>query len=146
MNVNSGNIIITFFVIFIIVIIGFVLLITTNNDFKHQMVTENYYQKELNFQNDFLKYQRSKNFDVKINFNKNKLIVEFPENLRLNSVKGSVTVYRPSNNSLDFKKEIILKKNNFIIDFNKKSKGKWIVFLDWSYDNIDYMHKKEIYY
>lgn len=71
------------------------------------------------------------------------LKIIFPEDM--NTIKGKVILFRPSDSKLD--KSFKLKENVSQQSFNISTlpKGKWVVKVSWTDNNIDYYVDKKIF-
>ena len=136
------------FVGFMCFILYFVIKVSTDKRYEHDLVTEDYYKEELNFQNDIDKENNSKTLSENITLKKTEegLIIIFPENLTTKNVSGKVFLYRPSNKHLDFETSISLSSHNLLIPKNRLLDGRWNIKVDWQYKGKSYLYKKEITY
>ena len=148
MKVNWGTAIVIAFVGFIGFIMYFVVNMATNDKYDHDLVVEDYYQQELKFQSNIDKEENSKNLKTDITWKKTKdgILVEFPNELDIKQIEGSVFLYRPSNKTLDFEIPISLSNHNLLIPDNKLLDGRWNINIDWTYNNEAYLYKKAINY
>jgi len=148
MKLNWGTAIVIAFAGFIGFIMYFVVNMATNDKYDHDLVVEDYYQQELKFQSNIDKEENSKNLKTDITWKKTKggILVEFPIELDIKQIEGSVFLYRPSNKKLDFEIPISLSNHNLLIPDNKLLDGRWNISIDWTYKNEAYLYKKEINY
>ena len=148
MKVNWGTAIVLAFVGFIGFIMYFVISMATNDKYDHDLVVEDYYQKELKFQTDIDKEENSKNLITNVSWKKTQdgILVEFPKNLDIENIKGKVFLYRPSNKHLDFEIPISLSNHNLLIPDNKLLDGRWNISIDWTNNNESYLFKDAINY
>jgi len=149
MKINWGTAIVIAFVCFISFIMYFVISMSTNKKYNHDLVVEDYYQQELKYQNDINKEENSKSLTTNISWKKTNegIIINFPEELDYNNIKGKVFLYRPSNKQLDFETAISLSNHNLLIPDKRLLDGRWNIKVDWKYNNNkDYMYKSDIVY
>ncbi|PNQ72473.1 cytochrome C oxidase Cbb3 [Hanstruepera neustonica] len=148
MKFNWGTGIVIAFVGFISFIMYFVINMNTNKDLDHDLVTEDYYKQELEFQNDIDKEKNAKALAENINWKKTEdgIIIVFPESLEVNSITGKVFLYRPSNKQFDFETDISLSSHNLLIPDKRLLDGRWNIKVDWQYNGKSYLYKKEIVY
>ena len=148
MKINWGTAIVIAFVCFISFIMYFVISMSTNKKYNHDLVVEDYYQQELKYQNDINKEENSKSLTTNISWKKTNegIIINFPEELDYNNIKGKVFLYRPSNKQLDFESVISLSNHNLLIPDKRLLDGRWNIKIDWKYNNKDYMYKSDIVY
>ena len=105
----------------------------------NELVTEDYYKKELAYGDVIKKRQNADTMrvPVKIIQKDKNLIIEFPA--YITQVKGKIILYKPDNSKLD--QEFILQpdeQNRQIIDQNKLISGRWNVIVDWEYNKVPY--------
>lgn len=148
MKFNWGTGIVLAFIGFISFIMYFVISMNTNKKYDYDLVTENYYGQELEFQNDIDKQINANTLEKNISWSKTHegISIQFPENLDINNITGKVFLYRPSNKHLDFELEISLSNHKLLIPDNRLLDGRWNLKVDWLYKGNSYLYKKEISY
>lgn len=148
MKLNWGTGIVLAFIGFIAFIMYFVINMSTNDKLNHDLVNEDYYKAELEYQNDIDKENNSKSLSQNITYKKTEkgLVVYFPDNLQPEKIKGKLFLYRPSNKQLDFETTISLSKSNLLIPDNRLVDGRWNIKIDWQYKGKSYLFKKELIY
>lgn len=148
MKINWGTAIVIAFIGFISFIMYFVISMSTDKKFNHDLVTEDYYQQELKYQDDIDKIENSKKLTKNISWIKTDdgILLSFPEDLSPENIKGNVFLYRPSNKQLDFEMPISLSNHNLLIPDNRLLDGRWNIKVDWSYNTDAFMYKNEFNY
>mgnify|MGYP000176857450 CR=1 FL=1 len=148
MKINWGTAIVIAFVGFISFIMYFVISMSTDKKFDHDLVTEDYYQQELKYQEDIDKIENSKKLNENISWIKTEqgILLSFPKNLSPENIKGNVFLYRPSNKQLDFEMPISLSNHNLLIPDNRLLDGRWNIKVDWNYNTDAFMYKNEFNY
>ena len=148
MKINWGTAIVISVVSFIVFIMYFVVRMSTNADYDHDLVTEDYYQEELKYQDEIDKEENAKTLKTNIAWEKTKdgILIKFPENLNIKDIKGKVFLYRPSNKQLDFETPISLSNHNLLIPDNRLLDGRWDITIDWTYNNRAYLFKEAMTY
>jgi len=110
---------------------------------KVDLVQKDYYQKEIDFQEQINRVQNSRTFK------KSEIMKYFPESQEVRICfptpidKGRVTFFRPSNKDLDFTLKLD-KKPVFSFLTNKLEKGKWKIQAYWTFNKLDYFLEEEI--
>lgn len=119
-----------------------------NDKYNHDLVTEDYYAKELEYQKDIDKLNNAKTLEKNIIVNKTKqgLEIIFPDNLDVKKIKGKVFLYRPSNKKLDFEIPISLSKPILLIPDKHLLDGHWNISIDWQYNENLYLFKDTFVY
>lgn len=139
---NWGTGIAIFIGIFLITM-AFLVYKTTQQ--RVDMVGEDYYPKEL-LHESHLDKERTYNLlaeKVKISREENRLLFRFPASLANNHVEGSITFYRPSDNSLDVSYSIALNESGSQeIETSELITGKYIIKLDFKVESKSYYYEQ----
>lgn len=148
MKINWGTGIVLAFIGFISFIMYFIITLNVNDKYDHDLVTEDYYAEELNYQEDIDKLNNAKNLDENISYKRTAegLFIVFPKHMDLNNIIGHVFLYRPSNKQLDFDMSISLSKPYLLIPDKRLVDGRWNIKVDWQYNGQSYLYKKTINY
>lgn len=148
MKINWGTGIVLAFIGFISFIMYFVINMNINKKYDHDLVTEDYYKEELEYQQDIDKEKNAKKLDIDITWKKTEegMVLMFPKNLNQEDIKGKVFLYRPSNKQFDFETHVSLSDHNLLIPDNRLLDGRWNIKVDWQYNGNSYLYRKEIVY
>ena len=130
---------------------AFVLFIIANVVFsffhRADLVSDDYYKEELNYQETIHKSERSKRLkeDLFVWQRESILEIKFPESLKGKIINGFIRFYRPSNSSEDKNIKLSVNENNFqFIDTKLFSKGLWVLKIDWSAGDSTYYYEEKI--
>lgn len=143
MKFNWGKAIILAFVLFISFIVYIVYGSMTT---KVDLVTKDYYSKELRYQEDIDKQNNAKALSaLKYTIKSGSFIVELPKELSKSTATGTLHFYRPSDAEND--KLFKVNTNNGFIEVPSSFlyTGKWIFFLDISNQGIEYQFKETLF-
>ena len=148
MKINWGTGIVIAFVGFIGFIMYFIITMSVNDKYDHDLVTEDYYGEELQYQNDIDKLKNSNELETNISSKKTAegLQINFPEDLDYKKITGKMFLYRPSNKQLDFETAISLSKPYLLIPDKRLVDGRWNIKVDWKYQDKSYLYKETINY
>ncbi len=148
MKFNWGTGIVMAFIAFISFIMYFVITMSTNKKYEHDLVTENYYGKELEFQDDINKEKHAQTLSQDVIWKRTPegLMILFPQNINPDDISGKVHLYRPSDKQLDFVTEISLSDHTLLIPDKRLLGGRWNIYVDWQENGHSYLYKKEIVY
>lgn len=107
------------------------------------LVTENYYKKELEYQNIINKKKNASEIakEISIENSKLRLSVKFPESLK--NVRGTARLFRPSDKNLD--RQMDFEGNNFTIEKKNLTKGKYILILDFTDGQKEFFIEKPVF-
>ncbi len=143
---NWGKGIVIAFALFITFILYFVFKVQSDTDYDHEMVTEDYYRKEVGYQAQLDKSQNA--FDLKekvtVAIKSEGLLISFPTEFDFTKIEGKVSLYRPSSQKLDFEIPISLSSSNLLIPKTKLAGGRWDISIDWSYQGKGYLNKEKV--
>ena len=148
MKINWGTAIVIAFVCFISFIMYFVITMSTNTDYEHDLVIDDYYGQELEFQADMDHEENAKYLKTDVTWKKTNdgILITFPEDLDIKNIKGKVFLYRPSNKQLDSETTISLSNHNLLIPDKRMLDGRWNLKVDWTYNTTSYLYKTKITY
>lgn len=135
-------------ILFIGFIMYFVIKISTDKKYDYDLVTEEYYKKEMVYQKEIDDEENSNTLNGSISGEKTEAgwMLTFPENLDYSKITGTVLLYRPSNKKLDFQIPLKLSAKNLLIPDERLVAGRWNTIVQWSYEGEDYLYKNEIVY
>lgn len=110
---------------------------------KYDLVTEDYYAQELEFQHKIDGKSRVNNLaeNLKISIDQNNLNILFPKEME-GSLKGKINCFRPSDQDQDFEKEIVPDDLLQTIPLSQLKSGKYTLKLDWTSNGLDYYTEK----
>jgi hypothetical protein len=135
MKINWGTGIFIFLVIFFIAIFSFVYFAFMQ---EVDLVEDDYYPRELTYEQQIEKRQNLKQLgeEIRIIQNNKMLTLNFPASQNLGKIEGEILIYRPSDSKADLKYKIKIDSlNSQTIIADKLLTGKYIVKVDWSYQN-----------
>lgn len=148
-KMNWGFGVVIAFVGFISFIMYFVITMTADEKYSYDLVAEDYYNQELNFQKniDATKNAKKLKENIKIERVKEGLKIIFPKEFNTQSITGKVFLYRPSNKQLDFEMPIAVSDSSYLLMPDKRLfDGRWNIIVDWVYKEKRFLFKKEIFY
>ena len=148
MKLNWGFGIVLAFIAFIAFILYFVVIASTDQAANHHLVTDEYYQEELKYQEEINALENARNLKAQFKFEQTTegLKIIIPEVLQKQNTKGTVSLYRPSNKHLDFDLAISLSNSHLLIPDNRLLGGRWDIKIRWQDRDKDYLVKESITY
>ena len=148
MKINWGTSIVIAFGLFMSFILFFVFKVQSDVKYDNELVTEDYYQKEMEVQGNIEKTNNANALNSKVRIEKveNGIKVFFPEEFDYKNIKGKVSLYRPSNQKLDSEMQISLSSSHLLIPKSNLVGGLWDITIDWEYEGKEYRTKESIYY
>lgn len=144
MKFNWGHGIALFYGLFAFSLLT-VVIKTTQYD--HSLVTEKYYEKDLQYQEHFEKLANSQQLAQQLKVWKSKetksLSIQFPDGFE--HIEGEVTFYRPVNQNEDFSLPFELTGNNLLeYDTKDMQPGLWTIKIDWQSGDTPYYQEVNI--
>jgi len=148
MKINWGTGIVLAFIGFIGFILFFVISMNMDDRANHDLVSEEYYKKELAFQKDIdaEKLANALTYQMQIKRAEEGVQILFPEDMDPSKINGTVSLYRPSNKHLDFDLPVSLSNSHLLIPDKRLLDGRWDISIRWSYKGKDYLVKKSMTY
>lgn len=144
MKFNWGTGIALFYIIFAASLVAVVIKST---HYDHSLVVDDYYQKDLDYQQHYEKLANSQALaeDVHIKLTgaeKHEIQLSFPKDMK--GIGGQLHFMRPSNKSKDFTLEIKLDEGNELkLPANEMLPGLWKVQVDWKVGGKSY-YKEQV--
>lgn len=143
-RINWGTGVLIGIIIFVVISITMTVIFMTQDV---SLVSDNYYEKSLSYQDEIDKQSRTKSLDeqVKINFNGEVINILFPTSYLNKDLSGEIYFYRPSNSGLDFKLPLELnEEGNQLILVKNFEKGFWRMKLNWMMAGNVYYNERAI--
>jgi hypothetical protein len=144
MKMNWGKGIIFIYAVFIAGI-GFMVYTSMTKD--TELVTKNYYEKELKYQEQINKINNSNglNKKIKIETMPNRLVIIFPDDILSNSINGEVSFYRPSDSKKDFSIPVKVSKNSEQeVNTEQLPRGLWKVMVNWNSGGVNFYNEEKV--
>ena len=113
----------------------------------NELVTEDYYEKELVYGDVLEKKQNADTMRVQVQINPvdEGLLVIFPEYISKEKFQGKLTLYKPDNKALDREIKLVLDSiNRFLVKEEEFIPGRWNIILEWELDKIPYFKEQKI--
>ncbi len=126
------------------VYLGFVALIITmvviSMRQKVDLVSKDYYAKELAYQNDINKMANANKLQSKLKCTviNNTIEVVFPEEHSDKAILATAFIYKPSDNAADRQVEISTNDGRYVISTQDFLKGMYKVKVDWTIEGTEY--------
>lgn len=111
------------------------------------LVTDDYYAKEIAFQQQIDKINRTKSLSEQLEIKPANGFVDFsfPRLFKSNEINGKIHFYRPSDDSKDFFTDVKVDSiNSLEVATAGKEKGLWKVKVDWGAKGNSYYNEKII--
>ena len=148
MKINWGTGIAIALGAFMIFILSFVYKTFTDRSYDHQLVSEDYYKDEVNYQQeiDALTKAKKLNEPIQLENTDKGILVTFPSDVTTKKVVGTISFQRASDIKLDFDLAINLTNNKLLISDEKLVKGLYNVKINWQVATVEYLYKEKYTY
>lgn len=113
-----------------------------------ELVTDNYYEKELKYQDELGKMNKALSLpdSLKLTMNKYELLIEYPQSILQNKVTGTVHLYRPDQKKFDYDVEVKYDDaGKQLLNMSGKAPGKWKISITINDGEHDYIFKDVIF-
>jgi len=143
-KINWGTGIVISIIIFMIISVSMMLIFINQ---KVDLVTENYYEKTLVYQEqiDIKKRTAELKEDVEINYDGNNINIIFPKSILNEISSGEIYFYRPSDSNQDFIIPLrINDEGEQSLSASEIAKGFWKIGISWIMNKEDYLTEKSI--
>ena len=126
-----------------------VITMTTDDKYSHDLVTEEYYERDLYYQNEIDAETNYRSLGTAIVGKRTPAgwELQFPASVKPNAAKGKVILYRPSNKKLDSELPLALdSEGKMLIPDTQLVEGIWRLLISWEQDDTPYLYKETIVY
>ena len=149
MKINWGTGLVIGMLLFMGFIMFLVITMTTNDKYSHDLVTEEYYERDLYYQNEIDAETNYRGLNQAISGKRvsNGWELQFPAQVDASKAKGKVILYRPSNEKLDSEMNLSIDASGkMLIPEANLVDGIWKILISWEQDGVPYLYKETIVY
>jgi hypothetical protein len=133
-------------VVYVMFVAGMIFLAYKASTQNKDLVTEDYYAKELVYQQKIDQAKRASALaePVEINIVNHELVISFPKEFAAKKIEGDVAFYCPSDEKKDINQQFALTDGKFTIKLPESTKGLNYVKINWAVDGVTYYLEKKI--
>jgi hypothetical protein len=144
MKINWGTGIVIAFALFMSFILFFVFRVQSDHKYDNELVVNDYYKRERVLESELEKEQNAASLTqhITIENTAEAIKINFPTDFDFSKIKGKVSLYRPSDQKLDFDMPISLSAPYMLIPKNDLAGGRWDITVDWQYEGKSYINKE----
>ncbi len=126
---------------------GIMFMVFKSSNQKFDLVTEDYYAKELKFQQQIDATARTSALSepVKTTVKDNQLLVQFPKDLAGKQIKGQIQLYYAADKSKDVVNDFTAESNTAVMKIPVANKGQHELHLQWTADGVSYYYEEKIF-
>lgn len=134
-------------IVYVAFVLGIVFMVFKSSTQNTDLVTTDYYAKELKYQEkiDEAKRASALSAPVECRISGNSVIISFPKDFTGKKLVGEAVLYCPSNEKKDVKKDFALKDEVLQITIPAGSKGLFELHLSWQDESVTYYFEKKIF-
>ncbi|RYZ49028.1 MAG: hypothetical protein EOO14_21265 [Chitinophagaceae bacterium] len=129
-------------------VIGMLFLVFKASNQSYDLVTENYYEAELKYQDVIDQKDRVANLSSppKIQHTVNSVSVQLPQEFTGRAVQGEVYLYRPSDASKDIRQQFSTTDGFYKLQLEAELSGMYQVKLSWQAAGKTFYHESTIFF
>jgi hypothetical protein len=145
MKWNWGTGILTVIIIFLAACAAFIIYSRSQ---KWSMVEDDYYSKELRHEEKLVRMRNANalSAQLQVTVRKSDLCLQFPADFKGKALRGSINIYRPSDEFLDVIIALAADTSlSQLIPLHKLSMGRYIMKVEWSSEGKDYYQEHDLY-
>jgi hypothetical protein len=134
-------------IVYVAFVLGIVFMVFKSSTQNTDLVTTDYYAKELKYQDkiDEIKRTTALSAPVEYSIGANALIISFPKDFAGKKLIGEAVLYCPSDEKKDIKKSFSLVDEVLQITIPAGSKGLYELHLSWQDGGVTYYFEKKIF-
>ncbi len=132
--------------VYLIFIVGMLYLVVKSSSQKMDLVTSDYYAKELKYQDKIDEISRTNALSepVKYEIGFNKLLVFFPKDFAGKKISGTAEIYFPADEKKDSRLNFNMQDSIQSISIPTINRGFHELHLSWKVEGINYYYEKKI--
>ena len=130
-----------------IYVIGVLIFVGFSTTQKINLVSKDYYPKEVKYQEQINKIKNAQQMPTSILIEQvgENIEVKFPKEMH-SGVEGNIVLYRPADYESDMKYQIALNDSGVhTLSTNNLLKGRYTVQIDWKHNEVAYYKEEAIY-
>jgi hypothetical protein len=128
-------------------VVGIMFMVFKSSNQKMDLVTADYYGKELKYQQVIDQSQRTSELSEALRYEvkDGQLEVVFPKDFAGKKITGNVELYYPADETRDVKKDFSLQDAMFTMPVGAGNKGQYELHINWQADGKDYYFETKIF-
>lgn len=133
--------------VYAVFVLGIMFLVYKSSRQKVDLVTTDYYAKELKYQDkiDAMNHADKLTEAVKYEIGNGKLTIVFPKDFSGKKVEGQIVMYCPANEDKDVKHNFSVEDQPVYVPIKPCDKGEYDLKLDWKADGTSYYFEKKLF-
>jgi hypothetical protein len=133
--------------VYLIFVAGIVFMVIKSMNQNQDLVTNQYYEQELKFQQKIDQTKRTDSLlkPVTVDCHHDTIKVKFSDSIQTQSLKGSILVYCPNDEKKDLKKEFTSVEENRTISIPYFTKGFRRIKINWTLNQQSYYKEIDLF-
>lgn len=133
--------------VYVVFIAGILFMVFKSSSEKTDLVTTDYYAKELKYQDKIDEMNRVSALSAEVEFaiKNDELIIQFPKDFTGKKLTGEAVLYCPSDENKDLKNNFSLQDEPLKIIIPAKNRGLHELHLSWQDGGVTYYFEKKIF-
>ena len=134
-------------IVYGIFVAGIMFMVFRSSSQKMDLVTTDYYAKELKYQDDINAIEKANTLseDVRYEIKDNRVVLHFPKDFSGKQITGNAVLYCPSDENKDIKQDFSLKDVPLVMQLTTHSKGQFELHISWQADGVSYYFEQKIF-
>ena len=134
-------------VVYVVFVAGILFMVFKSSEQKMDLVTTDYYAKELKYQDkiDATTRANALSADIQYVISDKQIVLHFPKEFAGKKMSGSAELYCPSDEDKDVKKDFTADNATVTINISTVNKGQQELHISWQVDGVDYYFEKKIF-
>jgi hypothetical protein len=133
--------------VYIVFVLGILFMVFKSSTQKTDLVTTDYYAKELKYQDKIDEMNRAGALSAPVSYvlHGNELAVFFPKDFAGKELTGEVVLYCPSDENKDIKKIFTVKDEPVLLTLSSAKAGLYELHVSWRAGGMTYYFEKKIF-
>ena len=134
-------------IVYGVFVAGILFMVFKSANQKMDLVTTDYYAKELKYQDniDATTNANALSEDIRYEIKDNQMVLHFPKDFFRKKIIGNAVLYCPSDEDKDIKQDFSLQDAPLILQLTNRSKGQYELHISWQADGITYYFEQKIF-
>lgn len=132
-------------IVYLLFVGGIMFLVYKANKEHYDLVTDNYYEAEVKYQDVIDQKQRVANLSSppEINYQGHQLRIQFPSDFNGKILQGELYLYRPSDAKKDYRQSFTVSDNQYTLQLPESVSGLYDIKLSWQAGGQSYFMEKK---
>lgn len=134
-------------IVYGVFVAGIMFMVFRSANQKMDLVTTDYYAKELKYQDDINATENANALseNIKYEIKDNQVVLYFPKDLSGKKITGNAVLYCPSDEDKDIKQDFSLQDAPLVLQLSAYSKGQFELHITWQADGVNYYFEQKIF-